>query len=814
MAHISTKFLLPLIAAAFLLSFPAAYAAPGNLPPFRADDTDIFAVEDNPAKLALMSSQFRLGFAYTPVNGSSNQNFDLAAVLPYLCYGRYSWSDTASSYALGLGFNLDKSGWAAAGVNYVYNGSKSATIGLLVRPASFSSLGLSAVCAENGDVIWGLGLGFRPLAFMGGSGSALTFTADADYAEASGFTLESVGIRAFMPGLGSIRGWYAFDGWNRALASDRAASSIGIELTLAVDSTSEFSASVADAASALDGDVKYRVADTAIIDMKNLGHSASISSGGDKVLLIDNIDAVTAVPMFGGDGMALNNTKAVSFAELLARVDAARTDKNIVAVAFKDLPPLPGIAYYDEFNEELALLRRTGRHIYLYGSSFGREIAYLSINADKIFLNPNGEVNLRGFSYRRLYLKPLLDKFGIRVVNLAPWDTKSAYNNYSFDTMPAGEREMMERFYKGLQQNVLDSLGTRGRLKTGAIQTLENGPYVTSADALEAGLVDAVCYADEFEDNLERDFNKAAIVKSIEKPRDQYWGADAFAKHIAVVWLSGDIIMGRGIAGAQIGSLALDEIANLRSDPEVNAVIIRMDSPGGASVMSDEIAREVRRTVEAGKLVVVSMGAYAASGGYFISAPASRIFADKTTLTGSIGVTAIMPNFSGSLEKLGLHYDGFDLSPGSSMMDPLKPVDEADSAKLSKSILFAYDQFISTVASGRRMDREKVKAIAEGRIWLGSEAVENGLVDEIGSLSDAQDYVAQQLGGRVVFDNYVPGDVPSFLESFFNSSAAASLGLGPRPLEKMLSPLEKKISELSALGSGPLYYLDTDSIDL
>ncbi len=814
MARTGTKLVLLFGMALFLVVPSSAFSEQGTLPPFRADDTDLFSVDDNPAKLALVEDMFCFGFAYTPAGSASAQSYNLAMALPHFAYGRYSWSDSSSSsYALGAGSYLGRNRWLAFGFDYVYDGGKTYNMGLLMRPASFASIGLSAKVPENGSPVWGAGIGLRPFAFLGGSGSALTLTADADYTEASGFAMESIGLRFFVPGFGSLRGWYAFDSWNYALASGSAVASIGIELTFALGSGTQFSASVADAPSAVSGNGDYRLAETVSLDANSFSNSGDEFAIGKKVLLIDDIDAVAAVPEFGGSGIAANKTRAVSFLELLARVDAARTDKDVVAVAFKDLPPLPGVSYYDEFNQELALLRKAGKEIYFYGTSFGREIAYLSVNANRIFLNPNGEVNLRGYSYRRLYLKPLLDRFGVRVVNLAPWETKSAYNNYSFDSMPAGEREMMTRFYKGLQQNVLDSLKASGRLKKEAIEILENGPYVTSADAKDTGLVDEVCYDDEFESKVIEHWGKASVVRSLYKPQDQYWGQDALAKHIAVVWLSGNIIIGRGIAGAQIGSLAVDQIRSLRNDPSVSAIVIRMDSPGGSSMMSDLIAREVRLTVEAGKLVVVSMGAYAASGGYYVSAPANRIFAEKTTLTGSIGVTAIIPNFSGTLEKLGMHYDGIELSPGSSLMDPLKPIDEADSAKLSKSILFAYDQFVSAVAQGRKMDKDKVKSIAQGQVWLGSEAIENGLVDEIGGLVDAENYAAQQLGGRVIFDNYAPGDIPSFLSSFFDSKAASALGVGPTPVQKFLSPLEEKIGELAALGNGPLYYLDADSID-
>jgi protease IV len=427
-------------------------------------------------------------------------------------------------------------------------------------------------------------------------------------------------------------------------------------------------------------------------------------------------------------------------------------------------------------------------------------------------LNPLGSLELSGYSFRRLYLKPLFDSIGVSFVNLAPWDTKSAYNAYSEDRMPQGERDMMTRFYGRLQDELASNLasGRASSLKKPAAETIAEGPFLTSADALAAGLVDKVAYRDEFEDAVAKDFPKAKFVSSLGAGGDESWGADAFARRVAVVWLSGDIGTGRGIAGRGIGTLAADAIKRLRTDNSVAAIVLRVDSPGGSAFTSDVIAREVRLAAEGGKTVVVSMGGYAASGGYYISAPASRIFAEPTTVTGSIGVTGLLPNLSGTLEKLGLHYDGFDLSPGASLADPLKPGDAAEAKRLNASILYVYDRFVDVVAAGRKMDREKVKAIGEGRVWTGREALANGLVDELGGLADAEAYVAKKLGGRTVFEDYVPGDAVSFLDGLlpFGASLSAS------PISKALSPMEKRLDKVLALGQGPLYYLDVEDLGL
>lgn len=802
-------------AAAFVILSLSAFALPLSGPGFRADDGDLFSAEDNPAKMANPDNAFRFGFAYTPAPDSTSASYDLAAAIPFLGYARMSDAAGAKSYDLGTGLSFDKGRAFSLGYDYAFGALSGSNIGLLLRPASFASIGLTASYAEGREAIYGLGLGFRPLAFMGGSGSALTLTADANYSPAGSFSMESLGLRLALPGLASLRGWYAFEGWNAAAlalggtpADAAAGASIGLELRLALGS-SDFSARGGDLAS---DSGAYRFAESLSLDLSSLeGRAMDLPSAGEKILLFDGFDSISALPESeAGLSLARDALRKISFPELMARLERARKDKTVRAIAFENLPPLPGLPYYEELKAELASIRAAGKKVYFYADSYGREFAYLSAAADRMALNPLGSLELSGYSFRRLYLKPLFDSIGVSFVNLAPWDTKSAYNSYSQERMPQGEREMMARFYGRLQEELTANLeaGRASSLKRPAAETIAEGPFLTAADALAAGLVDKVSYRDEFEDALAGDFPKAKLVSSLGAAGDESWGTDAFARRVAVVWLSGDIGTGRGLAGRDIGSLAADEIRRLRTDGSIAAIVLRVDSPGGAAFTSDLIAREVRLAVSAGKPVVVSMGSYAASGGYYISAPASRIFAEPTTVTGSIGVTGLLPNLSGTLEKLGLHYDGFDLSPGASLADPLKPADADEAKRLNASIISVYDRFIDVVAEGRKMDREKVKAIGEGRVWTGREALANGLVDELGGLAEAKAYAAKKVGGRVVFEDCLPGDAASFLDGLLPFGASSSA------ISKALAPIENRLDKVLALGQGPLYYLDTEELGL
>jgi protease IV len=800
-----------MVACLFCISMIAS-ALPLSVPGFRADDGDIFSSEDNPAKMAGLGNSLQFGFAYAPATDAAASSYDLAVAMP-LGYARMSALGDTKAYDVGTGLCLGKGRAFAIGYDYAFGESKVSNLGLLLRPASFASIGLTASYPEGSEAVYGLGLGFRPLAFMGGSGSALTITADAAYAPHEGFSMESLGLRLALPGLASLRGWYSFPGWSAAtLASGAspASASIGLELRFLLG-PSDFSAL---AASLWPGAASYRLAESIRLDLSSLGGPAfGASTLGDTVLVIDGLDSVSAVPEAeSGLSLLSRASRGTSFPELIARLEAARKDKSVKAIALENLPALPGLSYYEELKAELASIRAAGKKVYIYADNYGREFAYLAASGDRIALNPLGSLQLSGYSFRRLYLKPLFDSIGVSFVNLAPWDTKSAYNAYSEDRMPQGERDMMSRFYGRLQDELASNLasGRASSLKKSATETIAEGPFLTSADALAAGLVDKVAYRDEFEDAIAGDFPKAKFVSSLGPDRDEAWGADAFARRVAVVWLSGDIGSGRGVAGRGIGTLAADEIKRLREDHSVAAIVLRVDSPGGSAFTSDLIAREVRLAAQGGKIVAVSMGSYAASGGYYISAPASRIFAEPTTVTGSIGVTGLLPNLSGTLEKLGLHYDGFDLSPGASLADPLKPGDAAETRRLDAAVLSIYDRFVDVVAEGRKMDKDRVRGIGEGRVWTGREALANGLVDELGGLAEAEAYVAKRLGGRAVFENYVPGDAVSLFDGLLPFGASLPVS----SISKALSPIETRLNKVLALGQGPLYYLDVEELGL
>jgi protease-4 len=374
--------------------------------------------------------------------------------------------------------------------------------------------------------------------------------------------------------------------------------------------------------------------------------------------------------------------------------------------------------------------------------------------------------------------------------------------------MTAAERAMIERYIGGLAAQSYEALGAaRGaKLPGGAAAAIGGGPYIDPTAAVGAGLVDALMYRDEFDDAVKEKTADAPTVdlRSYARERGLSWGAPV-AKKVAVVYLTGSIIEGPGVAGQSIGDSAAELLASLRDDATVAGVLLRVDSGGGSALTSDHIAREVKKLKEAGKPVVVSMASYAASGGYYVSAFADRIVAEAGTLTGSIGVTGLNFSFVGALEKLGVGADGVSAGDSGLFGNPFLPRRDGDDAVMRSGIEYIYGRFVDVVAEGRKMDKARVDELGKGQIWLGSEALANGLIDEIGGLDAAKAAMAGLLDAKVKYQDYQPGDDPvSPLMAMFGSALSPAAGAAGSVSGAVLDAV-RFADDVAAMGDGILY---------
>jgi len=771
----------------------------------RADDGDLWHLADNPAVSAFSLMPFRMGIAYATVDAvGSPTEFDLEtgtwsfAAATSLLHYQYFKAPGAETHRLGGALSADRS--FALGYAYAWGsgveGDGVSQLGLVSRPFDFLSLGITVDAVET-DPLWGVGIGFRPLFFAPDLTSLLTLTADAHW-EGDEFLMESVGVRLALLEMLDIRGWYDFQ--NRYF---------GIELVFS------FGPSAAHAS----------LSSLANADRVTLGHSVGIMPPGkplpfegNRVLVIKDIDVVTHGPEDGVSILDFFSTeRRMGFQELLDMIDRATADGGIVALAIEDLPPLGSYASIQEFAQALFRFRNAGKKVYLYSGDFfySPQFQIMASVADYIAVSPTGMVNMTGFYARGVYLKGFLDRIGVRVLNVATGKTKSAGNIFSETGMPEEVRAMLTRFGGDLQSQALDAFaaGRGDRLTLPPDEILAHGPYFSAAQAREDGIIDFLQYREEFETWVKEKTGNAAFIESYPAAPDSSWGPSLITAKVAVVHLSGNIIPDRGLPGISIGDSTVSLLKELKDDPLTAGVLLRIDSPGGSARVSDEIAHQVRELKAAGKPVIVSMGDIAASGGYYIAADSTRIFAEPGTITGSIGVVLLQFNLARTLALLDITTDPVRLTESSGTLDPLSEFRDRDIKMVEAYVNQMYDKFISVVAAGRRMDPARVRELARGQIWTGREALENGLVDELGDLQAAKAFVRRELGGRVEFRDYWPGAL-SGMSRIFGGGAAAFLSetfAASRPaslatLEAALEPFARVLAGILEMGSGPLYY--------
>lgn len=708
-------------------------------------------------------------YRYANDAGSASHELTRAAGLgPYLGFGlRFRWDS-------GL----------PAGIWWGYQ-----DIGLVARPLAFVSMAVSMKDALDaaGDGLGDLGFGLavRPLAFDPGLETLLTVGAEARYAHGE-FSFDGVGARIVLDPWLSLRGWYA-----------PASSTFGASLSFSLGGL-ETSAGVSSLSAAF-GEA-FRMG-RATRDVQRLF--------GGSVLVLEDLESLDPTPPLLDYDPGVGKGRDPWYGRVLDAVDRAASDPSIMALVLLDPPALDSDARAQEFGRALGRFRAAGKQLYVHAKSLERlSYVYATAGADLLALDPNGLVALTDVASFSFYLKEALGKLGIEAYNLQSHEYKTANNMLSESGMTDAERSMMARIVKGLASQGHEALAAaRGsRLKAGAAETVGNGPYLSAGAALEAGLVDSLLYREEFDDAVGKKTGRAPRVDlgTYARERGLSWGSASLDRRVEVVHLSGSIIEGEGAAGVSIGDSAAERLKALRGDPMTAGVILRVDSGGGSALTSDHIAREVKKLKEAGKPVIASMAGYAASGGYYISAYADEIFAEAGTLTGSIGVAAVSFSAVDLLKNLGIGVDGVSAGPSGGFGSVFMPRRERDTEVYRAYVRYVYDRFVAVVAEGRKMDKAKVDGLGKGQIWLGSEAVANGLVDRIGGLDDAKAAMEKRLGGRARFVDSVPGNpAQGLLSTGVRAAVSAALGLDAAP--EALADALRMVKEVASMGGGPLY---------
>ncbi|MDX2187988.1 MAG: signal peptide peptidase SppA [Opitutaceae bacterium] len=474
-----------------------------------------------------------------------------------------------------------------------------------------------------------------------------------------------------------------------------------------------------------------------------------------------------------------------------------------------------GIATLREVRQAIASFEKSGKPVIGYLESTDFRDYYLVSAASQVWLDPYTDISLKGLSSMPLFYSGTLEKLGVGVQVTRVGKFKSAVEPFVRTQMSPEAREQLQVMLDDLWTHLKTDIATSRGIDPTVIQKLADDVGLVSADlAVAQKLATRKLYQDEVLQELKtrtgrtgskESYKRADLAGYIKRlpaeasavtPGPRIDRTDA---RIAIVYAEGAIVDGSGAPDEVGGDRYADELRRLREDVNVKAIVLRVNSPGGSAIASEHIQRELRLAKKA-KPVVVSMGSYAASGGYWISAYGDRIFAEKTTITGSIGVFGLFFNFEKLSQTIGLSVDGVKTARRADMLTASRPKTDEELAVFQTTVDFIYDEFVSKVAEGRGLTPAKVREIGEGRVWTGSDALKLGLVDEIGTLGMAVEWAARKAGvqGAPRIEEYPRK------RGFEDFLAEALAGMGQadaRSQSVFESWIQKLKSEVRSLGS-------------
>jgi protease IV len=437
--------------------------------------------------------------------------------------------------------------------------------------------------------------------------------------------------------------------------------------------------------------------------------------------------------------------------DILAHIKEAKTDSRIKGI-YVDVSAIQGgFASIEEIRNALIDFKKSGKFILAYSEVYTKGAYYLASVADKIYVNPEGMVDFKGFSTEIMFFKGALEKLDIEAQVIKVGTYKSAVEPYILDKMSKPNREQITSFLGSLYTHFLSNIAISRKIPVDSLSAIANTAAVqTATDAVKFRLVDGVKYKDEVLTELKslcgiaqkKELRSVSISDYTPQSKEL---SKVSADRIAVVYAVGEIVSGEGDDETMGSENISRAIRTARLDDKVKALVLRINSPGGSSLASDVIWREVELTKKV-KPVIVSMGDVAASGGYYIACAADSIFAQPNTITGSIGVFAIIPNMKKFFNnKLGITFDEVKTSKFSEI-SITRPLSDDERLLLQAEVNNIYKTFTQKVANGRHKTPEFIDNIGQGRVWTGAEAIKIGLVDRLGNINDAVKSAAKKAG--------------------------------------------------------------------
>lgn len=504
-------------------------------------------------------------------------------------------------------------------------------------------------------------------------------------------------------------------------------------------------------------------------------------------------------------------THTTELKSALNAIDAAAKDKRIVAIYLdgsKGKISSTGFATLKEVRNALERFRATGKKIIAYNVDMDKRDYYLSSVADRILINPMGSVDINGFRSETMFFKNAFDKYGIGVEVVRVGKYKSFGETWSLAKFSPAARQETQQLLNNLWGDFKIVVGNSRKLTPASIQKVaDDRGVLTAAQSIKTKLVDRSAYPDEVSAELKKmsaedeedrtSFRQVSIDDYAEVANNEQKSS---SRKIAVIYAQGNIVNGEGSTGQIGGDSFARQLRELRGDKDTKAVVLRVNSPGGSALASDIIQREVR-LLQKQKPVIISMGDVAASGGYWISTYSNKIFAQPNTITGSIGVIGINFNYQKLANSNGITWDVVKtskLADSSTIARPRTPQELAISQQIVDDV---YDEFLNKVSESRKLPKQKVAEIAQGRVWSGVDAQKIGLVDDIGGLNDAIAYAAQtaKLGKDWELEEYpvVEGWEEKLLKQFAGGKET-HLSQSQDPLTTELAKVKSELSNLKS----------------
>ncbi|AOW09216.1 signal peptide peptidase SppA [Flavobacterium gilvum] len=435
--------------------------------------------------------------------------------------------------------------------------------------------------------------------------------------------------------------------------------------------------------------------------------------------------------------------KGVGLTDIINAIAAAKTDSDIKGISILNQDSSLGLAQSKELREALNDFKKSGKFVMAYANNYTQRDYYLNSVANTIYLNPAGDFDFEGLSTEIMFFKDLQEKSGIKMEVIRHGKYKSAVEPFLENKMSDANREQTTALLNSVWSSFLSDISESRHIPTTRLNEIATGLLARTPEMAKANkLIDVVAYEDVYHDAIikalkvsgNEDYNKVSIIDYTKKTTttSEISSSD---NQIAVIYAQGEIQGGEGDVDVIGEGSMRRSFQEARKNKDIKAVVLRVDSPGGSALTSELIWREIELTKKV-KPVVVSMGNYAASGGYYISCNANTIFAEKNTITGSIGVFGILPNFNQLSTKIGINTEQV-MTNENAKYSPFVPLNEKFKAVTLEGVERVYKTFVSHVAEGRKMTFAQIDSIAQGRVWTGIEAKRIGLVDKIGNLNDA-----------------------------------------------------------------------------